>query len=65
MTVALDAAINYVKAAKEGELLYVEAKEIHLGNKTGLYDIRTSDAAGNLVALFKGTGYRTGKALGQ
>lgn len=63
VTVALDVSITFTQPAKEGEVLYVEAKELHLGNKTGLYDIRTTNAEGKLVAIFKGTAYRTGKAV--
>ena len=63
ITVALEVSISFVRAAVEGDTLYVEAKEIHVGNKTALYDIQTHDAAGNLVASFRGTGYRTGKAF--
>lgn len=63
ITVALDVSITFTAPAKEGDLLSVEAKELHLGNKTGLYDIRTTNAEGKLVAVFKGTAYRTGKAV--
>jgi acyl-CoA thioesterase len=63
ITVALDVSITFTRPAKEGDLLYVEAKEVHLGNKTGVYDIRTTNAEGKLVALFKGTAYRTGKEV--
>ena len=63
ITVALDVSITFTHPAKEGEVLSVEAKELHLGNKTGLYDIRTTNTEGKLVAVFKGTAYRTGKAV--
>lgn len=63
IAVALDVSITFTRPAKAGDLLYVEAKEIHLGNKTAVYDIRTSNAAGEPVALFKGTVYRTGKEI--
>jgi acyl-CoA thioesterase len=63
ITVALDVSITFTSPAKEGEVLYVEAKELHLGHKTGLYDIRTTNAEGKLIAVFKGTAYRTGKAV--
>lgn len=59
ITVALDVSITFTRPAKTGDLLFVEAKEIHLGNKTGVYDIRTTNTAGELIALFKGTAYRT------
>lgn len=63
ISVALDVAITFTLPAEEGDVLYVEAKEIHLGNKTGLYDILTTNAEGKLVASFKGTAYRTGKEI--
>lgn len=63
ITVALDVSITFTAPAKEGDLLCVEAIELHLGNKTGLYDIRTTNAEGKLVAVFKGTAYRTGKPV--
>jgi acyl-CoA thioesterase len=58
-TVALDVTISFTRPAKSGDLLIVEAKEVYLGKKTGLYDIKTTNEKGELVALFKGTAYRT------
>lgn len=63
ITVALDVSITYTRPALKGERLTVEAKEVHLGNKTGLYDIRTINEAGELVCLFKGTAYRTSRPV--
>ncbi len=57
--VALDVSISFARPAKTGDLLVVEAKEIYLGKKTGIYDIKTTNEKGELVALFKGTAYRT------
>jgi acyl-CoA thioesterase len=63
LTVALDASISFTRPARLGDQLSVEAKELHLGNKIGVYDIRTTNEQGELVALFKGTAYRTGKPI--
>ncbi|MES1221787.1 MAG: hotdog fold thioesterase [Bacteroidota bacterium] len=63
LTVALDASITFTRPAKAGDLLTVEAVEVHLGNKIGVYDIRTTNEKGELVALFKGTAYRTSKEV--
>jgi acyl-CoA thioesterase len=63
ITVALDVTISFTRPAKSGELLIVEAIEVHLGNKIGIYDIRTTNEKGELVALFKGTAYRTSKEV--
>ncbi len=63
ITVALDVSITFTQPAKIGEKLFVEVRELHLGHKTGLYDIRTTKEDGTLVCLFKGTAYRTSKAV--
>jgi acyl-CoA thioesterase len=63
LTIALDVSISFTRPANAGDVLTVEAREIHLGNRTGLYEIRTTNAAGELVALFKGTAYRTSAAV--
>ena len=59
LTVALDASVSFTKPAKTGELMTVEAVEVFLGNKIGIYDVRTSNENNELIALFKGTAYRT------
>ncbi|HEV3413661.1 MAG TPA: hydroxyphenylacetyl-CoA thioesterase PaaI [Puia sp.] len=63
LTVALDVSISFTRPGKAGELLTVEAKEAHLGNRIGIYDIRTTNENGELLSLFKGTTYRTGKPV--
>ena len=63
ITVALDVNISFTRPARAGELLTVEAQEAHMGNRIGIYDIRTTNEAGELVALFKGTAYGTGKPV--
>lgn len=61
LTVALDAHISFIKAGTPGDIMTVEAKEIHSGNKTGFYDIVTTNQDGAIISVFKGTAYRTGK----
>jgi acyl-CoA thioesterase len=63
ITIALDVSISFTKPAKTGELLKVEAVEVFLGNKIGIYDIRTTNENAELVALFKGTAYRTSSVI--
>ncbi len=63
LSVALDVAITFTKSAKVGEILRVEAKEVHLGNKISLYDITTWNEKEEIVAVFKGTAYRTSKEI--
>ena len=61
ISVALDTAINFVKPVHVGDVLTAEAKEIHNGKSTGLYHITISNQKNHIVAMFKGTCYRTGK----
>ncbi|HLY68751.1 MAG TPA: hotdog fold thioesterase [Puia sp.] len=63
VSVALDVSISFTAQVKEGEILNVEAKEIHVGNKIGVYDIRTINEKEELVCFFKGTVYRTAKEV--
>ncbi|MBS1587775.1 MAG: hydroxyphenylacetyl-CoA thioesterase PaaI [Bacteroidetes bacterium] len=63
VTVALEVSISFTRPATAGEVLTVEAKEIHMGNKTGVYEIRTTNEKGELLSLFKGTAYRTSKQI--
>ena len=63
IAVALDVSITFTRPAGAGERLTVEAKEVYLGHKTSVYDVRTTNEKGELVAVFKGTAYRTSKAV--
>jgi acyl-CoA thioesterase len=63
LSLALDVSITFTKSAKEGDVLTVEAHEVHLGNKTSVYDILTKNELGEIVAVFKGTAYRTSKDI--
>ncbi len=63
LSVALDTSINYIKAVDVGDVLIAEAKEIHNGKSTGLYHITITNQNEQIVAVFKGTCYRTGKSL--
>jgi acyl-CoA thioesterase len=63
LSVALDASINFIKPIHVGNVLTAESKELHNGRSTGLYHITITDQNENIVALFKGTCFRTGKTL--
>ena len=63
LAVALDVSITFTKSALVNEILSVEAKEIFLGNRTSLYDIITRNEKGEIIAVFKGTAYRTSKEI--
>lgn len=63
LSVALDTAINFTKPVHVGDMLTAAAKEMHNGKSTGLYHITIQNQNGHIVALFKGTCFRTNKAL--
>ena len=56
---ALNVAISFLRATKAGDHLVAEAKEVHLGGATALYDILVTEAeSGQLVAKSQATVYR-------
>jgi acyl-CoA thioesterase len=63
LSVALDTSINFIKPVHVGDLLIAEAREMHNGKSTGLYQVSVSNQHGHTVALFKGTCFRTHKNL--
>ena len=63
LSVALDTSINFTKPVRVNDELTAEASEVHNGKSTGIYHIRIHNQDNELVALFKGTCFRTGKTL--
>jgi acyl-CoA thioesterase len=63
LSVALDTSITFTKALNPGAVITAEAKEIHNGRSTGLYQITITNEKNEQVAHFKGTCFRTGKPL--
>lgn len=63
LSVALDTSINFTKPVHVGDVLTAEAKELHNGKSTGLYHITVTNHRDHVVALFKGTCFRTNKTL--
>lgn len=63
LSVALDTSINFTKPVHVGDVLTASAKELHNGKSTGLYHITIINQNDHIVALFKGTCFRTSKPL--
>jgi acyl-CoA thioesterase len=63
LSVALDTSINFIKTIFVGDILTAEAKEIHNGRSTGLYHVTITNQNEHVVAMFKGTCFRTEKLL--
>jgi acyl-CoA thioesterase len=63
LSVALDTSINFIKPVHVGDELTAEATEMHNGKSTGLYHITITNQKDHVVALFKGTCFRTNNGL--
>ena len=63
LSVALDTSINFLKPVQVGDILIAEANELHNGKSTGLYQVSISNQQQHLVALFKGTCFKTHRKL--
>lgn len=63
LSVALDTSINFLKPVHVDDVLIAEAREIHNGRSTGLYQVTISNQKNHDVAIFKGTCFRTNKSL--
>ena len=63
LSVALDTSINFIKSVAVGDILTAEAKELHNGRSTGLYNIIITNQDNETVAQFKELCFRTGKSL--
>lgn len=63
-TVAAGISLDFLRPGRLGEQLVAEAREIQATGRTGVYDIRVTNPAGELVALMRGRSYRMkGRAL--
>jgi acyl-CoA thioesterase len=63
LSVALDTSINFLKPLKVGDVITAESREVHNGKSTGLYQIEIFNQHNHMVALFKGTCFRTRRSL--
>jgi acyl-CoA thioesterase len=60
-SVSIETSISHLKPCKEGDIITATTKEISVSNKIALYHIDIHNQHDVLVAVFKGTVYRTGK----
>ena len=59
--VSVETSISHLAPVKIGDTLVAEATEEKLGHKIGVYQVRICNQDSELVAIFKGTVYRTSK----
>ena len=60
-SLSVETSISHLIAVKAGEILTATASEESISNKIAVYQIRITNEEQKLVALFKGTVYRTSK----
>jgi acyl-CoA thioesterase len=63
LSLALETSISFLKPVFVADELIAEAKEIRNGKSTGVYLVEIINQHNQLIALFKGTCFRTGKNL--
>ncbi len=61
MAVSVETSISHLEQLHEGDVITANAEEMSLSNKIGVYHISVKNQNDKVVALFKGTVYRTGK----
>ncbi len=61
MSVSVETSISHTESLKEGDVITATAEEMSLSNKVGVYHITVTNQYNKVVALFKGTVYRTSK----
>lgn len=61
MSVSVETSISHTESLNEGDVITAVAEEMSLSNKIAVYHITIRNQEQKVVALFKGTVYRTGK----
>ncbi|MEX0722117.1 MAG: hydroxyphenylacetyl-CoA thioesterase PaaI [Balneolaceae bacterium] len=59
VSLALENNINFTKKVSVGDVLVAETQEVQNGRTIGVYKIRVTNQENELVAMFRGTVYRT------
>jgi len=58
IAVSVTGTMSFSKSAKEGMVLFAEAKALNVGYKTAEFDVNISDEKGEIYYRFRGTVYR-------
>lgn len=60
-SMSVETSISHTLSCKEGDVLTTKTVERSLSNRIGVYDISVTNQDDKVVALFKGTVYRSDK----
>jgi acyl-CoA thioesterase len=58
VALSINVSISYLKASAAGDTLFAEANEVSLNPKLATYEVRVTDEANDIIAIFLGTVYR-------
>jgi len=61
IAMSIENAISYPSSVHPGDLLTAEAEEESATNRLGFYRVRVTNQRDDVVALFRGTAYKTGQ----
>lgn len=59
--VTLESNINYVRPAKNGEIIYAAGRVVRIGNTTTVCECEVTNADNELIAIARGTYYNVSK----
>lgn len=62
-TVAAGCSIEFLRAGREGDQLTATAVERARSGKSGIYDVTVTNAAGDVLALFRGKSLKVGGSV--
>ena len=60
-SVSVETSVSHTVSLHEGDEIFAEAEEVSVSNKIAVYYITVKNTEGKIVALFKGTVYRTSR----
>ena len=60
-SVSIETSISHIAQSREGDVIIAKAEELSISSKVGIYQVKVENNEGKLIALFKGTVYRTQK----
>jgi len=63
VAVSINGNMIYSKSAREGEVLFAEAKALNVTHKTADFDVNVMNEAGEIYYYFRGTVYRSSKLI--
>lgn len=63
VSLAIDNSISFLKKSTNGDKIFAISEVIHITHKTGVFEVNVKNSSDELIALMKGTVYRTGEII--